>query len=185
MPRRCSSSPMRLRTLLGLVVAVLIAAAPSAALAQFSLANADPAAIRAEVVDLLAHEPTLPLPIKQRRAVLTRFYGDAKGDLLWLTSGRARTLLLRISTATADGPSLKPGAKDSRVPALRARLAVTDGIDAKAPQQADNVYDAALVEAVKRFQARHGLGVDGIAGAATLVAMNVPVEERIDQIVMA
>jgi hypothetical protein len=37
-------------------------------------------------------------------------------------------------------------------------------------------YDDALIEAVKHFQARHGLDVDGVVGPASLVAMNVPIE---------
>jgi murein L,D-transpeptidase YcbB/YkuD len=43
-------------------------------------------------------------------------------------------------------------------------------------------YDDALVEAVKRFQRRHLLEVDGIVGPRTREALNVPVGERIDQI---
>ncbi|HNO61558.1 MAG TPA: L,D-transpeptidase family protein, partial [Plasticicumulans sp.] len=44
------------------------------------------------------------------------------------------------------------------------------------------VDDAALVEAVHRFQARHGLTEDGVIGAATVAAMNVSVRERIAQV---
>ncbi len=39
-----------------------------------------------------------------------------------------------------------------------------------------------LVDAVKHFQARHGLEPDGAPGPAVIAAMNVPVEARIDQI---
>jgi murein L,D-transpeptidase YcbB/YkuD len=35
---------------------------------------------------------------------------------------------------------------------------------------------------VKSFQKGHGLQVDGVVGSATLAAMNVPVEQRIDQL---
>jgi murein L,D-transpeptidase YcbB/YkuD len=44
------------------------------------------------------------------------------------------------------------------------------------------VLDDTLVAGVKRFQARHGLDPDGSVGRATIAAMNVPVERRIDQI---
>ena len=79
------------------------------------------------------------------------------------------------------GPALRPGMSDSRVPAIRARLAVTDGANTKAPSSEQKVYDKALVEAVKRFQARNGGTVDGIIGSGTIVAMNVPVQDRDQQ----
>jgi murein L,D-transpeptidase YcbB/YkuD len=78
------------------------------------------------------------------------------------------------------GPSLKPGMTDPRVVTLRQRLAASgdlSGGDADSAQ-----FDAPLEAAVRRFQLRHGLTVDGIAGKATLAAMNVPVEQRIEQI---
>jgi len=77
----------------------------------------------------------------------------------------------------AAGPSLKPGAMDARVPALRARLAVTDGVAAVSASV--EFYDDLLVAGVRAFQARHGLEVDGVVGRATLEALNVPVEARL------
>jgi len=47
------------------------------------------------------------------------------------------------------------------------------------------LYDNALVEAVKRFQARQGLDADGVIGSTTIVAMNVPIQERINSIILA
>lgn len=75
---------------------------------------------------------------------------------------------------------LEPGAKDPAVvPALRRRML------AGARSASDStVYDPALVEAVKAFQERHGLKPDGIVGAGTVEAMNVPVEGRIDQLIV-
>ena len=39
-----------------------------------------------------------------------------------------------------------------------------------------------MVDAVKRFQKRNGMDVDGVVGRATLRVMNIPVEQRIEQI---
>ncbi|HET9717313.1 MAG TPA: L,D-transpeptidase family protein [Pseudolabrys sp.] len=81
------------------------------------------------------------------------------------------------------GESLKPGMKDPRVPAIRTRLSVTDGVR---PSSAEpEIYDDTLADAVKRFQARQGLDSDGVVGPSTIVAMNVPIQERIQSIVMA
>jgi murein L,D-transpeptidase YcbB/YkuD len=79
------------------------------------------------------------------------------------------------------GPTLAPGMSDARVPALRARLDVTRDLDAVAIGAKDDVYDDATVEGVRRFQARHGLEQDGTIGPATLAALNVSVEARIEQ----
>ena len=82
--------------------------------------------------------------------------------------------------AVPPGSTLKSGMSDPRVIALRARLAVTQsmpGADAQSP-----LFDAQLDNAVKVFQRQHGLAADGAVGKATLAALNVPVEARIDQI---
>ncbi len=283
-------------------VAVIALAAP--ATAQGGLSAEDNAAIRADIVDLLANEPNLPLPVRQRQEGLTAYYRDHDGELLWLGTGRAPRFIAWLRAAADDGldpadypidqlaklnaaveatddrgraiielhfsaafleyasdlkvgrflprkvdpdfflqqreidqlaaltglaaatnldhffiswqpsapdyaalravladyralaqaggwPSvpmgdtLKPGMSDPRVPALRARLAVTDGADPQAPPGAEDVYDDALVAVVKSFQARHGLDVDGVAGRATIVAMNVPVERRVQEIIVS
>ncbi|MFC6998009.1 L,D-transpeptidase family protein [Rufibacter roseus] len=46
------------------------------------------------------------------------------------------------------------------------------------------VYDLQVETAVKDFQKRHGLTVDGILGPQTYGALNVSVDERIDQILL-
>ena len=260
------------------------------------------AIIRINVLDLLVHEQSLPLPVKQRRDALWEYYQEFGGELLWLGSSRPNELLARLQNAASDGldpkdypskqlaglaaakstddkrslalvelffsaafleyasdikvgrflprkvdpnffiegrtinqtaalkslagvdsldrffgawqPSnpryaalrsslanylaladkggwgsvplgeaLKPGVKDSRVPAIRTRLKLTDGVG---PSRVESeIYDDALVDAVKRFQARQGLENDGVIGASTIVAMNVPLQERIQSIVMA
>lgn len=79
------------------------------------------------------------------------------------------------------GPILKPGQKDARVAALRARLSVTGEYHGQASGDAD-VLDDALVSALKDFQVSHGIEPDGVLGAATLAALNVTARERTEQI---
>ena len=45
-----------------------------------------------------------------------------------------------------------------------------------------DAYDTMLTEAVKRFQARHGLPEVGTVGPQTIEALNVPVKTRIRQL---
>jgi len=80
-----------------------------------------------------------------------------------------------------EGPALKPGATDPRLPALEGRLAAEADLTAK-PRDTIAAYDTALVRAVRSFQERHGLNPDGVLGATTLRAMNVPVAARINQL---
>jgi L,D-transpeptidase YcbB len=44
------------------------------------------------------------------------------------------------------------------------------------------IYDGGLVDAVKRFQTRHGLGVDGRLGKETLRQLNTPLSFRVRQL---
>ncbi len=83
--------------------------------------------------------------------------------------------------AVASGPTLKPGMEDERVPVIRRRLVVTRDFDASAESQSRQ-YDTALQEGVMKFQGRHNLDADGVIGPQTLAAMNVSVDDRIDQI---
>jgi murein L,D-transpeptidase YcbB/YkuD len=87
-----------------------------------------------------------------------------------------------------DGPTLEPGASDPRVAGLRARLLQsTDAEEARlaaVASAAREVYDAQLEAAVIRFQGRHGLAQDGKVGPRTLAALNVPLQERIRQMVL-
>ena len=80
----------------------------------------------------------------------------------------------------SSGPPLKPGAKDDRVTELRARLAAEDPM---VKAEGDDVYDPMLVQAVMRAQKRYGLRDDGIVAGQTLDALNVPVEDRVGQII--
>jgi murein L,D-transpeptidase YcbB/YkuD len=77
----------------------------------------------------------------------------------------------------------KPGDSGPWVAALRQRLAIEDpGLTSAAKDSASDHYDAGLQAAVARAQTRYGLTADGVAGRATLAALNVPIAARLDQI---
>ena len=78
------------------------------------------------------------------------------------------------------GVTLKKGMTDDRVPALRQRLSISGDLE-NAPTDA-HFFDEQVEQAVKHFQQRHRLTVDGVVGKNTLEALNVPVESRIDQL---
>ena len=272
--------------------------------AQIVSSPRDLAVIRINLLDLLAKEPNLPLPIRQRHEALQAYYQTYGGELLWLASSRANAFVSRLKNAEADGldpndypskrlrpsvqaarrltnaasrlsnsifrqlflnmprtskwvvscraksipissskvaPStswqrlrassvtdsidhffdkwqppgrnyaalrialaqhralsakggwsavplgdpIRPGMTDPRVPAIRARLSLTEGGSGEVTAAESQLYNNALVEVVKRFQASQGLEVDGVIGSTTIVAMNVPVQERINSIILA
>jgi len=81
-----------------------------------------------------------------------------------------------------DGPTLKPGARDDRLPVLARRLIVTGDLPPRAAVGKPTTYDESLQQGVRRFQARHGLDIDAAIGPATLRALNVPVNKRVEQL---
>ncbi len=77
-----------------------------------------------------------------------------------------------------DGPSIGPGARGPRVALLRRRLAFESGN----PPAGTDRFDPALAGSVRRFQERHGIEPDGKVAGRTLAELNVPVEERIEEV---
>ena len=75
---------------------------------------------------------------------------------------------------------LQLGDRHAGVIPLRARLAASGDIDPNAAST--DVYDSYVVGAVRRFQARHGITVDGIIRPETLTALNVPAPVRLAQL---
>ena len=83
--------------------------------------------------------------------------------------------------AIPDGDLVEPGdTARAQVEALRQRLEATGELGAAAETGA--AYDDALVGALARFQARHGLAVDSLLGGNTRAALNVTADRRVEQI---
>ncbi|WP_439497055.1 L,D-transpeptidase family protein [Bosea sp. (in: a-proteobacteria)] len=76
--------------------------------------------------------------------------------------------------------ALKPGSQGPEIAALKQRLMLSGDLPPAALP--GDIYDAATVAAVKRFQVRHGLSDLGTVGRLTLKALNVPVEVRLNQL---
>ena len=79
-------------------------------------------------------------------------------------------------TPIANGPALKIGMQDERVPPLRERLGVTGDGD---------TYDKPLAEAVKKFQQEHELKATGTLTAATVEALNGRRPDRPTDVILA
>lgn len=74
-----------------------------------------------------------------------------------------------------DGPVLRPGNADARLPAIRDRL--------KMPPSTSQTYDSLTVDAIKQFQEGQGLEIDGIIGPATIAALNGGAATRREDII--
>lgn len=80
-----------------------------------------------------------------------------------------------------DGETLKKGQEDDRIVWVKNRLVKTNDLS-KDSIGNTKMFDDSLYRAVLSFQKRHNLEMDGVIGKNTLLAMNVSVDERIDQI---
>ena len=93
---------------------------------------------------------------------------------------RLRAAIAALQSASwpqvPDGPKLQLGDFGARVEALSRRLIASGDSKATLPGEE---FDLPLKTALQHFQARHGLPADGVAGAATIAALNVSVKDRL------
>jgi L,D-transpeptidase YcbB len=75
---------------------------------------------------------------------------------------------------------LRLGNRHPSVVALRQRLAATADIDADAGD--GDIFDSYVEAAVRRFQARHGISIDGIVRQETFDRLNIPCDVRLAQL---
>ncbi len=129
-----------------------------------------------------------------RAAVAGRRVGDAVADLRpRLTQyGALRYALARYRRLAAGPPlpplptldrAVRPGALCPGVNQLSERLARFGDLAEDPPNPGSaGRYDGPVVDAVRRFQIRHGLEPDGVIGKGTQAALSVPLEWRVRQI---
>lgn len=103
----------------------------------------------------------------------------------WL--GRYRELAKQESSLTQLPPlparSVKPDEKYAGADALRRLLAALGDLPAEeSAARNDGLFDATLSAALRRFQQRHGLTVDGTLGNKTFAALTTPLAQRVRQI---
>lgn len=75
---------------------------------------------------------------------------------------------------------LQLGIQDPTVVTLRQRLMASYDLDPSAGLS--DAFDSYVDSAVRRFQARHGIPADGVVGATTYSALNVPAQVRLAQL---
>lgn len=103
------------------------------------------------------------------KAALRRYRELAKDTTL--------TLLPPLPTRT-----VKPGDRYAGAAALRRLLTALGDLPAGPAVTDDQLFDAVLSEALKKFQDRHGINVDGALGPATLRLLTTPLARRVRQI---
>lgn len=81
-----------------------------------------------------------------------------------------------------DKKMLKKGDSSEVVLQVRQRLNPGKKMNTQDPKL--RIFDEGLEKQVKEFQMLHGLEEDGVVGGHTLSTMNVPVDDRIEQILM-
>jgi murein L,D-transpeptidase YcbB/YkuD len=82
-------------------------------------------------------------------------------------------------TALPHDLKISPGERHPQVPVLRRNLILLGDLGDSGE---NDPCDEQLLEAVRRFQMRHGLEADGLLGPGAIEAMNIPIEARIRQI---
>src|SRR5690606_2442796 len=75
--------------------------------------------------------------------------------------------------------TLRLGARSPSVEVLRQRLLISGDLLPDQNRGRQDVFDSFVDQAVRRFQQRHGIPADGKVGPATLTALNVPAEVRL------
>ena len=104
-------------------------------------------------------------PSYERLRVMLNHYRDIAGQGGW--------------PIISAGHRLKAGDQGEQVILLRRRLTLSGDIDGESIPVKEDLYDAVLASAVRRFQKRHAITVTGVVDDKTFRLLNVPVEDEI------
>jgi murein L,D-transpeptidase YcbB/YkuD len=92
---------------------------------------------------------------------------------------RYQDIVARGGWPQVPAVAMSPGSRGQAVVTLHNRLAISGDLVGKSiPDE----YDPTLVQAVKRFQVRHGLPPTGVIDRVTVDAMNVPASFRLQEL---
>jgi len=87
------------------------------------------------------------------------------------------------SISLPNNKPIRPGDTSLMIIKLRKKLYLLGDLT-NASDTTSTVYDAPLLIAVKRFQRRHGMVEDGIAGGGMIRELNIPVPQLIEKIMV-
>ncbi|MGI1661777.1 L,D-transpeptidase family protein [Palleronia sp. KMU-117] len=136
------------------------------------------------------------VPLRDRRQLLLAFAASTPDAFLralppksqeYTRLMKAKFQLERTLGQGGWGPTvevrdtLRPGDQGPGVIALRNRLIAMGYLG----RTATTAFDARMQSAVAAFQSDHGLTADGVAGPSTIAELNVPVETRLGQVMVA
>ncbi|WP_164557792.1 L,D-transpeptidase family protein [Massilia atriviolacea] len=87
-------------------------------------------------------------------------------------------------SALPHGGKLIVGRPYAGIPPVRQRLILLGDLPGADAAADDAVYSAALAQAIRRFQSRHGLDANGELGASTMAALAVSPAHRVRQLIL-
>lgn len=86
--------------------------------------------------------------------------------------------------ALPHGGKLIVGKPYAGIPPVRQRLILLGDLPGTDAAPDDPVYSAALAQAIRRFQSRHGIDENGELGPSTMAALAVPPAHRVRQLIL-
>ncbi|WP_297792490.1 L,D-transpeptidase family protein [uncultured Marinobacter sp.] len=126
------------------------------------------------------------LEYQQIPTLIDRLTPSQSGYQQLLTAREFLQSLLSIPwEPIVDGPTIRPGMIDNRLPLIRQRLIALGDLMptiSLEEQVIERRYTDRVVAAVTRFQARHGLATDGLIGRGTLASLNISPQEKLAQL---